>query len=498
MVAALATDPTALRSQLDTWKTEDLELLRWKLAWKAQARSKQYAFDKRLSTGAAWDFYGIMSGRGFGKTLSAANWTAISAASDPGSYNFVVAPTHDDLIKVCFYGPTGLHAVLPRRLIRFATKSPPVIRLYNDAQIFGFAADTPERLRGPQCNRAWCDEIASWRYPDAAWDNLIMGMRLGAHPQAIWTGTPKPKPFLRALIKLARSIVVTGSTYENRENLPDTLFENVAKYEGTKIGRQELYGEIIDPEEAGFVKRSDWRLWPASKPLPKFRFIIMSLDTALTEKTWHKKEQTGDPTACSVWGVFEYEKLDNVMLLDAWEEHLGFPELVRRVKSEKEFTYGDADEPLIKPVVGQMRARHQGRAPDLILIEDKGSGISLRQQLAVENIFTEVYNPGNLDKLSRLHACSPMFPARRVWAVESNTRTGEPRSWAEPLIAQVCTYVGEGSLEHDDLLDTSTQALLYIMHRFRLKFTARTDPDATVRAALDSLKRKERKNPYGG
>ena len=488
-------DPDALREQLDEFSLEDLVLLEWRLRWKAQARKKQIPPDDD-----AWNFFGIKSGRGFGKSLAAANWLGQQAAADPKSYNFVVAPTHEDLIGICFYGPTGLHAVIPPSLITDSTKSPPVIELWNGSIIRGFSADTPNRLRGPQCARAWVEEVASFRYADEAWDNLIMGLRLGDHPRVFWTGTPRPKPFIRKLVKLPKSVVISGSTYENAANLPDSFYENVAKYEGTAIGRQELWGDILDPEEAGFVKRSQWRLWPAKRPMPKFRFILMSLDTAFTEKTWDKKDQKGDPTACTVWGLFSYERTDHIMLLDAWEDHLGMPGLIRRVKIEKQYTYGDSDEPILKPALisKAQRPSHQGRSPDLILIEDKGSGITLRQMLAVENIFTESYNPGDLDKLSRLHAVSPLFPHGRVWAVESVKSPGEPRGWAEGAISQVCTYVGEGSLEHDDLLDTSTQALLFLMKKFDMKFTVRGDPTRAAEDALDRIKRSKRQNPYDG
>jgi phage terminase large subunit-like protein len=504
-------DPRELRDKLSRFSDEDLELLGARLRWKALARAKQLPPDDNK-----WDFFGIKSGRGFGKTVSGARWIADMAATDPGSYNFVIAPTHEDLIKTCFYGPTGLHGayedkagligppgkqypVLPRKLIKHSTKSPPEITLYNDAKILGFSADVPERLRGPQCHRGWLDEVASWRYAEKAFDNFIFGLRLGKHPQVFWTGTPKPKPFIKMLMALKNSITISGSTYENAENLSDIFYENIAKYEGTRIGRQEIYGEVIDPEEAGFVKRSDWRLWPAKKPLPKFRFVVMSLDTAFTEETWNKKEQTGDPTACTVWGLFEYERRDHIMLLDAWEEYLGFPDLVRKVKHERTFTYGDTEEPLLRPALisRAQRPSHQGRTIDLLLIEDTGSGKSLVQQLATEGILAERF-PTDMDKLSKLHGASPLFPHGRVWAVESLKRPSQPRDWAEPVINQFCTYVGEGSLEHDDLLDTGTQALLLFMRKFNIRLTVRADPIKAVVAAAERLKQRKRSNPYDG
>lgn len=253
---------------------------------------------------------------------------------------------------------------------------------------------------------------------------------------------------------------------------------------------------MLDPEEAGFIKRSWWRMWPAKKPLPQFLFIIYSLDTAFTEANFDKKELKNDPTACSVWGLFLFGNEHHVMLLDAWEDMLGFPQLVKRVKTEREYTYGDSKEPLLKPIIsGPQRPRHQGRKPDKILIENKGSGISLRQALANEGVLTDMYNP-DTDKLSRLHYVSPMFAHRRVWFLESEKSPNNPKSWADPLITQVCTYVGPGSVEHDDLLDTTTQALKLFMDGWKFKFTVPKDPDDETKRRLRAAQRKK-ENPYG-
>lgn len=399
----------------------------------------------------------------------------------------------------CFEGETGLWNVIPPELIDKANSSLslPSITLINGAMIRGFAGDSPERLRGPQHHAAWCDEIASWKYPELAWDNLMFGLRLGTNPQVCWTSTPKPKPFVRMLSEDPRTVLITGSTYENSANLPDVYFQNVAKYEGTNVGRQELWGELLDPEEAGFVKRSQWRLWKAGRPLPKFKFIIMSLDTAFTDDTFNKKKQENDPTACTVWGLFEYEKKLNIMLLDAWEDRLGFPALMKRVKKERLLTYGDYNEPKLRPIIdGRERTSgHTGRKPDCILIEEKGSGISLRQALAIENVLTEAYNPGREDKLTRLHYVSPLFAHGRVWCVESDVRRGQPKTWANPTISQVCSFVGEGSIEHDDLLDTTTQALRLAMDKFFGALEFKPDIEDIMRQrAIARLKKSG--NPY--
>lgn len=486
---------------LEDLSMEELQLLRWRMYWRSEAREKQLPpreFDSFLKT-----IWGIRSGRGFGKTLMAANWAGITCAMTEQTICHVVAPTHDDVRHTCFEGSTGLLAVIPPALILDTNAGLPSITLWNNSFIRGFSGDNPERLRGPQCHIAWCDEIASWRYPDDAWDNLQFGLRLGKHPRMVWTGTPKATPFMRKLVKNPSSVVVQGTTYENRDNLAQTFYDNVAKYEGTKIGRQELLGEILDPEEEGIVKRSQWRLWPNEDPLPKFHAIIMSLDTAFTEKTHDKKKQENDPSACSVWGVFTHpdEGTKCAMLLDCWEEWLGFTDLVKTVKRERKIRYGEADEPIIRSrlIPSGERAGPTGKAIDIILIEDIGSGKSLRQQLAREEVLTSAYNPGKMDKLSRLHAVSPMYAHGRVFCIESDAKNEQPKSWADPLITQVCSYTGEGSLEHDDLLDTSTQALKLIMDKFLDALTVKRDVEEERRqAARAEAIRRERRNPYDG
>lgn len=490
------------KTDLLAFSEEELLYLRWRMMWKSLARQKQLPpkeFEELEKT-----IWGIRSGRGFGKTLAAANWLGGEAAELPGLYA-IVAPTHDDVRYTCFEGPTGLYSVIPHSLIADTNSQLPSCTLWNGSFIRGFAGDTPERLRGPQHHKAWCDEIASWKYPQDAWDNLWFGLRLGENPQVLWTGTPKPTPFMRRLVADVNSVTVVGSTYENRENLTKVFFQNVAKYEGTKVGRQELWGEILDPEEEGIVKRSQWRLWPTKKPLPKFTVIIMSLDTAFSERQHDKKKQENDPTACSVWGLFMYKKESHVMLLDCWEEWLGLPELIKRVKRERRLTYGDSDEPLLRPkgIRAKNKPKHQGKKVDMILIEEKASGISLRQSLAVEDVLTHGYNPGKADKLTRLHLTSPMWAHGRVWAVESDSVPDTPKTYMDPLITQVCSFIGEGSIERDDLLDTTTQVMRVFMDEYIGALTIKKDPVEVKRQEARMRAEKAKRaakggNPYDG
>ncbi|MGD9676506.1 MAG: terminase family protein, partial [Candidatus Bipolaricaulia bacterium] len=336
------------REILEGFTKEELLVLRWAICWKRMAREKQLA-PPEFNTGEI-SIWGLRSGRGFGKTLAAANATGLEACTVPGYYG-VVSPTHDDVRYTCFEGPTGLLSVIPPELIDSHNSSLPMLKLWNGSVIRGFAGDTPERLRGPNFHWVWADEIASWKYPEEAWSNIMFALRAGVNPRLLWTGTPKPTPFVRRLQEEKRSKVVIGSTYENRDNLTEFFYENIAKYEGTKIGRQELYGEVLDPEEEGLVKRSQWRLWPKAKKLPKFEFIIYSIDPAFSEKDFDKRKQENDPTGCSVWGMVNV-KVGNrtekhIMLLDCWEDWLGLPALTDKVRKESAFTEGDADDPLL-------------------------------------------------------------------------------------------------------------------------------------------------------
>ena len=343
-----------------------------------------------------------------------------------------------------------------------------------------------------------CDELSSWQYDEETWDMAMMGLRLGASPQILWTTTPKPKELVRKLIEPKDGrFVVRGSTFENKANLPDSFFAQLEQYEGTTLGRQELYGELIDPEESGIIKRSWFRLWPAKKPLPQFDWIIMSLDTAFTEATFDRKNGA-DSSACVVLGVFQHDGVSNLIVLDCWAEQLGLPDLMKRVKRELQNRYGDdEDTAVIRPMFGSSKPMTSGRAPDILLIEDKGSGISLRQMLARDGIEAYAYNPGRADKLSRLHIASPVFAQKRVWLPESDKFKGRAKTWIDPMLAQLCAFTGAGSIKHDDYVDAMTQAVRLCMDK-GLVTTVKASEEKR-RAVEDSDRARaprEYQNPY--
>lgn len=449
------------KEQLLELDDQDLIALHWAVDWRTKARSKQ------LSPPGDWTIWGVLAGRGFGKTLTGAQWLGWEAYSDKDALpRAVIAPTFNDVRHTCFEGPAGLLKVIPHQLIHDYNKSNLIITLINGATIRGFSAEEPERLRGPQHSDIWADELAAWQYLQETWDMAMMGLRLGSHPRILFTTTPKPRDLIRNLVETKGAVIVRGSTYENRANLPKTFFDQLAQYEGTALGRQELNGELIDPEESGIIKRSWMKLWPNKKPLPSFEWIVMSLDTAFTEATTDKKTHESDCSACTVWGTFFHDGRSNVMLLDAWQDRLGLPDLMARVKKELNVAYGDdKDTALIKPMFGSAKLATTGRKPDILIIEDKGSGISLRQMLEREGIEAYAYNPGRADKLTRLHMVSSIFARNQVWLPESGKFPKKPMTWCNDMLDQLCTFTGSGSIKHDDFVDSVTQAIRLMMDK---------------------------------
>ena len=389
-----------------------------------------------------WLVWLLLAGRGAGKTRTAAEDTWWESWIHPGTRSLVSAPTSSDVRDVCFEGDSGLLNVIPSVLIESYTKSLHEIKLKNGSIIKGIPASEPERFRGPQFHRGWLDELAAWDYLDEAWDMIQFGLRLGKRPRLICTTTPKPKPLVIDLVNRDGDDVcyTSATTYDNIDNLAPTFKKQILQYEGTKLGRQELYAEIIDPEESGVVKRAWFKLWPNDKPLPKFEYVVQSYDCATSDKT------KNDPTACTVWGIFKpgLDKPMSAMLIDCWEEHMQYPELRPRVIEEYSSIYGDENE------------WGHGKKVDMILIEDKSAGISLIQDLQRAGLPVRSYNPGNADKMMRLNIVSPIIERGRVYVPESINRVGFPRDWAEPLVSQLCSFP---EVRHDDLVDSTTQAL---------------------------------------
>jgi predicted phage terminase large subunit-like protein len=360
----------------------------------------------------------------------------------------VTAPTSNDIRATCFEGDSGLLNIIPQELIRDYNKSLFEIHLKNGSMIRGIPASEPERYRGTQWHGAWMDELAAWDYLDDAWDQIQFTLRLKdprlPGVQQIVTTTPKPKELIVDLAegKIGGEVfMVNVSSYANRANLSKSFFNALEAYEGTDLGKQEIDGAILDPEAAGIIKRKMFKMWPANRPTPTLEYVIASYDPATSEKTMN------DPTACTVWGIFEREDAGTcAILLDSWDAHLSYPELRRKVISDfKEVVYG-SDNDFAK-----------GRKADLILMEDKSAGISLIQELQGSGVPVRGYNPGRADKVQRLNIIAPLVAKGKVFIPEDPDKKGEFAEWAKRFLRQVCSFPEAGG--HDDYVDSLSQAL---------------------------------------
>jgi phage terminase large subunit-like protein len=246
----------------------------------------------------AWTTWLYLAGRGAGKTRTAAEWIAWQAITQKDTRWAVIAPTFGDVRDTCAEGESGLLPILREYgVLDYYNRSIGEIKLVNGSRIKLFSADEPDRLRGPQHHGAWCDELAAWRYEDT-YDQLQFGLRLGDHPRTVITTTPKPVPLIRKLNSRddGSVIVVRGSTFDNAANLaPQALIELQARYNGTRLGRQELYGEILEDVEGalwtrGLIERN------RVGEIPPLSRITVSIDPAVTNT------QASDETGIVVCG----------------------------------------------------------------------------------------------------------------------------------------------------------------------------------------------------
>ena len=203
-----------------------------------------------------WRVWMIMAGRGFGKTRAGAEWVNQHARADGDLRIALVAASIDEARGVMIEGKSGLLNVGAPEGAPIWIERNRQLRWPSGAEAFAYSGAGPERLRGPEHHLAWCDELAKWRRADASWDNLMLGMRLGDAPRVLVTTTPRPVAILKRIIATPETIVTRGATEQNPHLPPAFVAAMIDAYGGTRIGRQELDGELIDDVEG--------TLWPRS------------------------------------------------------------------------------------------------------------------------------------------------------------------------------------------------------------------------------------------
>lgn len=264
-------DIAAIVAELD-----DAEALALCYDWRGM-----WARPEQLPPAGDWRTWLIQAGRGYGKTRTGAE-TIREWTNDGEAVIALIGPTSADCRDVMVEGESGLLSVFPPEERPLYQPSKRRVAFASGAVAYVYSAEEPERLRGPQHSGAWCDEIAVYPKPKELWDNLAFGLRLGNDPRIVATTTPRPLPWLKQLAADPMTRVTRGSTFDNAANLPaSTLAEFERVYGGTRIGRQELMGELL--------AEADGALWTRDviergrvREHPELVRIVVAIDPSTT------------------------------------------------------------------------------------------------------------------------------------------------------------------------------------------------------------------------
>lgn len=271
---SLARSPKKTKKLLASLKPEECEeLLHW---WELWARPEQ------LAPAGEWRTWLIQAGRGWGKTRSGAEW--VNGRARLGKRRIhLVGRTAADVRDVMIEGESGILACSPTSFRPLYQPSKRRLTWPNGAIATTFSADEPDQLRGPQCTDAWADELAAWQYDDA-WDQLQFGLRLGDDPRCAVTTTPRPTKIVRDLIADENTRVTRGRTKDNRANLAPAFLEKILKkYEGTRLGEQELEGRVL-ADTPGALWTNALLEGLRVRVAPTLIRIVVAVDPATTAK----------------------------------------------------------------------------------------------------------------------------------------------------------------------------------------------------------------------
>jgi phage terminase large subunit-like protein len=225
--------------------------------------------------GEPWTTWLILGGRGAGKTRAGAEWVRATAISDPKARIALLGETERDTREVMVEGVSGLLAVHPHHERPLWVPSRRRLEWPNGALAQAFSAEEPESLRGPQFSAAWCDELAKWRHAEATFDMLQFGLRLGERPRQVITTTPRPTALLKRLIVEPLTAMTRAGTIANACNLAPSFIDNIlSRYGGTRLGRQEIDGEIIEQREDALWSRAQLERCRIDKAPPLTRIVV--------------------------------------------------------------------------------------------------------------------------------------------------------------------------------------------------------------------------------
>lgn len=277
--------------QRELSKLSDKELAALKWHWPFWARPDQIAPE------GDWTTWLLLAGRGFGKSRCGAEWVREKAKDFPGCRIALVGETATDARKVMVEGDSGILNISSPDFMPIYSPANRQLTWPNGSIAITYNATQPDQLRGPQHHFAWADEIAKWQYMQDSWDQLQFGLRLGERPQQVVTTTPRPLPLIKKLVADRDTVVTRGKTMDNASNLATPFLKQIEeRYGGTRLGRQELDGEILDDIPGALWARSSidqTRMHEAPEDLER---VLVAVDPATSA------EEGSDETGIVVVG----------------------------------------------------------------------------------------------------------------------------------------------------------------------------------------------------
>ena len=390
--------------------------------WEFWARRNQLE-----PTDRPWVNWLVMAGRGFGKTRVGSEQVRKWVKKFP-IVNLIGATAADvrdvmvqgigagsAIMEVCRSDERPVYEKSNRRLV-----------WPNGARSLLFSAEEPERLRGPQCMKYWCDEVAAWRYAEEAWEQIEFTLRLGTNPQTVVTTTPKPTKLIKALTANPDTYVTRGSTYDNKANLAKNFFDKIVrKYEGTRLGRQELMAELLEDRPGALWTLKGIDADRVRQCPPLLTRVVVGVDPAVT---------SGDDSA--EWGILVVG-MGPSLNGQVWPPHF----YVIDDLSGK-FSANDA----ARQVVQGCKAYQADR-----IVAEVNNGGDLVEAVLRNVDYSFAYKAvhASRDKLTRAEPIAALYEQHRVHHVGS----------FGPLEDQMCDYVPLASKKSPDRMDALVWAL---------------------------------------
>ena len=400
---------------------EQFNALRYE--WRAWARPEQIAPE------GDWSVWLLLSGRGFGKSRTGAEWVREMARDFPGSHGALVAPTAADARDVMV--KALLECSAPGEVTYESSKR--ALTWTNGSTATMYSAEEPDRLRGPNHAWAWADEVCAWQYLGEVWDMLAMTLRIGARPRLCVTTTPRPLEILNGdgkdnrrlgLLRRADVAVTRGSTYDNAANLSAAFLDQMReRYEGTRLGDQEIHGIVVDDMSGALFKRDDIdakRVRVAPYDLAR---VVVAIDPATT--SGEDSDETGIVVCAKGRDGLAYVLADESGRYSPEQWARKAVELYEKYKADR--------------IIGE---KNQGGDMVEHTIRTVSPRVSYRGVTARRG------------KALRAEPVAALYEQRRVCHVGSLPK----------LETQMCRFMPEGVLDgHDDRVDAMVHALTDLM-----------------------------------